>query len=233
MQLDVVLKEPAISGNVGAVARTMKNFGFENLVLINPECDHLDYEGKARAMHAKDDVLDSARVEDENYLERYDYLVATTAIIGGDYNIKRSPVAPEELGERLAEVENDVRVGILFGTEDQGLSNKEIMKCDYVCTIPTHTEYPTMNLSHSAAVILYEVFKASDRKDITEDINAVGEEEKEILLEKIDAAIDNVEWQNDHRKEMQRFLWRRVLGRAMLTNREAHALMGFFKEFNR
>jgi tRNA C32,U32 (ribose-2'-O)-methylase TrmJ len=36
MNLRVVLVEPLYDGNIGSVARSMKNFGFDRLVLVKP-----------------------------------------------------------------------------------------------------------------------------------------------------------------------------------------------------
>jgi tRNA/rRNA methyltransferase len=52
MNLRVVLGEPLYEGNVGSVARAMKNFGFHDLALVNP-CRIEDY-GCAMASHARD-----------------------------------------------------------------------------------------------------------------------------------------------------------------------------------
>ena len=89
----VILLEPVTAGNVGAVARSMANFGFTKLVLINPHCDHLGMEARNRAKHAQK-VLDEAEVVDFFVVDDYDYLVATTAKLGTDYNISRSPMRP-------------------------------------------------------------------------------------------------------------------------------------------
>ncbi len=92
----VILLEPVVPGNVGAVARAMKNFEFARLVLINPHCDHLCDEARNRAKHSQE-VLENAEVNDFFVVDDYDYLVATTAKLGTDYNISRSPLLPEEL----------------------------------------------------------------------------------------------------------------------------------------
>src|SRR3990167_5273384 len=77
--ISVVLVEPETAGNIGAVARLMKNFDFRDLVLIHPQCDHLSAEALDRATHAKD-ILRRAQVEkDISCLEAFDYVIATTA----------------------------------------------------------------------------------------------------------------------------------------------------------
>ena len=53
----VVLVEPLYSGNVGSVARVMKNFGFSELVLMNP-CE-LDMPARLMSVHAYD-IIENA-----------------------------------------------------------------------------------------------------------------------------------------------------------------------------
>jgi TrmH family RNA methyltransferase len=202
----------------------MKNFGCSDLVLVNPACDHLDKDARARAMHAKDVLRDAVVVES---WPRVDYLVGTTAMLGGDYNLKRSPVSPDELGARLARVDGDV--GLVFGPEDCGLTNEQVKRCDFVVAVPTHPSYPTMNLSHAATVVLYEVFKHSDEAGIGDNIEPIGTKEKEVLLELIDTVLETLPFQTDDKRETQKLLWRRIVGKSMLTNRESQALMGLFR----
>src|SRR3989344_1043349 len=121
--ISVILIEPETSGNIGYVARVMKNFGFKELILINPKCDHLNLEAMSRATHAKN-VLKSARISDFSILKEFDYLIATTAIIGTDYNIPRSPISIEELARKISGIKG--KIGLMIGREGSGLNNKEI-----------------------------------------------------------------------------------------------------------
>ena len=102
--IDIVLIQPKTPGNIGAIARVMKNFGFANLILINPDCE-IDFDAKSRAKHAKD-ILENARVENFDFLNIYDYKIGTTARLGSDYNIPRSPLTPTELSKKINSLEN-------------------------------------------------------------------------------------------------------------------------------
>ena len=223
--MDVILVEPQTSGNVGAIARVMKNFGFSKLVLVNPQCDHKDSDARARAKHAKN-ILDDAEIKQFSELE-YDYLIGTTARLGGDYNITRSPVTPVELSELISDKS---RIGLVFGRENDGLSNEEIAKCDFVVSIPTNPDYGVMNLSHAVAIILYELYKNSNKEKQGEDIKPIGKKEKETLLKLIDNLIESKEFRTDKEKENTISVWHRLIGKGMLTNREAMTLMGFFRK---
>lgn len=223
-----MLVEPKTPGNIGAVARVMKNFGFKDLVLVNPECSHKDFDARARAKHAKD-VLKKAKVKDFDFFKKYDYVIGTTARLGRDYNIPRSPITPAALAFVIKQLEK-VKVALVFGREDDGLSNEEIAKCDFVVTIPTSPKYAVMNLSHSVAIVLYELNKALSIERIGETIKPIGKKEKKTLLKLINETLDKIEFQTSAKRENQKTVWKRVVGKAMLTNREAMALMGLFRK---
>jgi TrmH family RNA methyltransferase len=176
--ISVVLIDPRNSGNVGAVARAMANFGFGKLVLVNPRCNHLSQTARNRAKWAQD-VLKKAKVADK--IPKFDTLIATTAKIGTDYNIPRSPVSPSQLSSVCKG-----NAGILFGRENTGLTNKEILQADFVVTIPASKKYPTLNLSHSVAVILYELSK----EDHTSHIALASGKEKEQIMKMVNRDID-------------------------------------------
>ena len=227
--ISIILLGAENSGNIGAIARVMKNFGIKELILVDPKCDHLNKEALDRASHAAD-LLKKAKVLKKDYLENLDILVGTTAKLGTDYNIPRIPLTPQELAQKLNELSPKTKIGILFGRESRGLSNKEILMCDFTVTIPTFQEYPTMNVSHSVAVILYEIFRERLTQDIKSRFVPISQKEKEVILRKIENIMKKMQFSDPHRKITQRSMWKRLLGKSMLTKREAFALIGFLRK---
>ncbi|MFC1648166.1 RNA methyltransferase [Nanoarchaeota archaeon] len=224
--MDVVLIEPQIPGNIGAVARAMKNFGFNKLVLVSPCCSKDDIEAKNRAKHAND-ILDNAKIAKKGCLDEYDYVIGTTSRLGGENNIARSPASPKEMAALMKAKTN---IALVFGRENDGLTNDEIAQCDFLVTIPTHPDYPAMNLSHAVTVLLYEINNAIGEARIGEDIVPIDKVHKDQLIKLIDSAVDAMEWRTETRRENQKIIWRKIIGKAMLTNREAQALMGLFRK---
>jgi len=156
--IHIILMEPENPGNLGAIARVMKNFGFMSLILINPKLE-VDETARCRAKHAQD-ILDNAKIKDVSYLKKMDLLVGTTAKVGTDYNIPRSPLSPKDLA---AKVNPKQKIGLLIGREGIGLTNEEIMMCDFTVTIPANPDYPTLNISHALAILLYELSSMQDK----------------------------------------------------------------------
>ncbi|HYS71685.1 MAG TPA: RNA methyltransferase, partial [Thermoplasmata archaeon] len=145
-ELIIVLVAPKNEGNVGAVARAMKNFGAHRLVLVDP-CPIGD-EARRRAMQGGE-VLERAvtAASLDDALRRADLVAGTTGIAtASEKKFLRIAVDPREFGERVAAV--DGTVAILFGREDFGLLDEELARCDLLVSIPANPEYPILNLSH-------------------------------------------------------------------------------------
>jgi len=150
--------EPCFEESIGFVARAMKNFGISALHLVNASTP-LGPSGRMRGGHAQD-VLESAVVDQtlSKAIEGLDISVGTTAQTAhSSTNLLRRPMTPKELGESLADVSGTV--GLVFGREGTGLNNHELSMCDAIVTIPAADAYPTLNLSHAAAIIFYELSK--------------------------------------------------------------------------
>ena len=157
MTFRVVLVEPLYAGNVGAVARVSMNFWVDELALVGGP--QINNEMTKYAMHARS-LLQKA----QHYQTLKDAVVDCTLAIGfsdvipGRRSYIRRPIlAPTELHEVMQNTSPEDTVALVFGREDKGLQKEELEMCDVVCTIPTSRESPSLNLSHSVAVILYEL----------------------------------------------------------------------------
>ncbi|MBI4738660.1 RNA methyltransferase [Candidatus Woesearchaeota archaeon] len=227
--ISVILVEPEHPGNVGAVARVMMNFEFEQLILINPQCDYKSEECENRAKHAQS-ILDKAIITNRRIFDNFDMLIATTSVLGTDYNVSRLPLNAEQLSKKIQKQSDRTKIGIVFGSEGKGLSNADIRRCDFVVSLPTSRSYHSLNLSHSVAIVLYEIRKQLPIDHITTHIKPAGPPDKKQLYKMIDQLLDDLEFDLESRRETQKKVWRRVIGKAMLTRREAFALMGFFRK---
>jgi TrmH family RNA methyltransferase len=227
----VVVVEPETPGNVGTIARAMKNFGVSDLKLVDPPEIPEGSEAYGFAGHAREDVLPNAdAVTFEEVVESY-HTVGFTAITAEDATSHtRFPyTTPEELSASLATVEADT--ALVFGREGRGLNNEELEQLDQVASIPANPEYPVMNLGQAANVVLYELRDLFLTDDHLPDRTQHRAEEHEIerLHEQFDRFLDAVEHRDHKRKRSSRLL-RRILGRTHPTNREVTTLMGLFRK---
>lgn len=150
----VILVEPEGDENVGAVTRAMKNFDVTSLMLINPKCNHLSDKARNYSVHAEN-LLESAQVQSDldSALRGSDVSVAMSRRIG---QWRKRDLILKELPDFLGPY-NEKVISIVFGREQTGLTNDEILACDLICSIPTSDEFPSMNLAQAATVTLYEV----------------------------------------------------------------------------
>ena len=220
--MDIIAQDFQTPGNIGALARAMKNFEFANLVLLNPKCNHLDKESLDRATHAKE-ILKNARIIKN--LDDYDTIIGTTAILGTDFNLQRNPITPEQLSKMTFKG----KVGLIIGREGDGMHNEELLKCDIIVTIPTK-KYPTMNVSHAATIILYELFKKSKAEKVGDSIRHATKEDKERIYKLVNETLNKLDFASESKKNTQRLIWKKLIGKSNLTKRELMILYGFLRK---
>jgi tRNA/rRNA methyltransferase len=226
MNLRIVLVEPMYDGNIGSVARSMKNFGFDRLVLVNP-C-RIDDFGNAMASHARD-ILEKATVVStlEEAIRGASLVIGTTGKRLGDEHKRlklhiRDPwLTPAQLAGKLNG--KDCEVALLLGRENWGLTNQELQLCNLLVSIPTSDLYPVMNLAHAATVLLYELSQVKPGS-----INLAGPETLERLQVSARSLLDEINYPN-HKREFRMTMFKRIFGRAELTEREANTLLGMLK----
>jgi len=155
-RVTIALIGPEYPINVGYIARLSKNFGIGQLYLIDPKFDRR--VAMVYAAHGADMVENAQEVSFEDLRKKHDVLVATTAISATRRaNVNRLSIDPEKLGYYISTSQS---VSLVFGRDTTGLKNEELEFCDLVTTIRTGTNYRTMNVSHSAAVLLYILSKS-------------------------------------------------------------------------
>jgi TrmH family RNA methyltransferase len=153
----IVLVETSHPGNIGAVARAMKNMGLTELVLVRPL--HFPHpEALARASSA-DDVLAGARVAYtmEKALTGCGLVLATTA---RDRDHFQRVLDVREAAARVVAESATAPVAILFGAERSGLSNDELLCAHAVVRIPTAGTYSALNLAMAVQIVAYEILRA-------------------------------------------------------------------------
>ncbi len=230
MKIYTVFVEPKTSGNIGFLARCMKNFGLKKMILINP-CE-LKNDAYYQAMHARELVQDALIYNSlDEFIKdkKITSVVGTTGTPGGSYNIPRIPITPEELGKTI---DVNGNVALLFGREGDGLSNHELELCDVLVTIPTSDEYPIMNITHAATIIFYEIFKNQKKDYPVEDIDIAEYEDKEVLSNLTDDIVSKLDYP-DHKQKQVRILLKRIIGRAFMTGRELRTLRGTLNRINK
>jgi tRNA/rRNA methyltransferase len=220
-RIEIVLISPIYEGNVGFTARVMKNFGFEHLVLVDA-CP-LGDEALARAAHAQDVLRNAVHCSLVDVIARSSMTVATTGEVAKSvcHTMRMPYYTPGEIRGMIGDV--DGTVSVLFGRENWGLSNAEIRRSDVICTIPTSSAYPILNLSHAVGILCHELAQLPRGT-----YPLASRDEMEYLYRHIDQFLDRIE-HPPYKRENTLLMMRRIFGRARLTVREASTLHGLMR----
>ena len=149
--ISFILHHPQLSENIGACARSIKNFNFKKLVIVKPKPIFPNDKILATSVGAKD-VINNCKVHEtiDTAIKKVDYVIATSARFRNK-NIKHIKL------EDLIKINFTKKVAFLFGSEASGLSNNEISYANYTLQIPTNTDFKSLNLSHSVIIIAHTV----------------------------------------------------------------------------
>ena len=215
----IVLVEPEYEINLGHCARAIANFGFSELYLVNPQCNHLGFEAKKYSKHALE-ILEKAKVVKslKGAVKGCSLVIGTSGILNRHKGTVRNPISSKEIGKAVGKG----RIAILFGREGIGLREKEIDACDLLVHIPTHRTYSVMNISHALAIMLYEIsaLKLQDGKEFA------NERERKTAIKYFTELAKKAGMRNP-RKTSTAF--KRLLGRANPTKLEINCVLGVLR----
>jgi tRNA (cytidine32/uridine32-2'-O)-methyltransferase len=159
--IQIVLVGTTHAGNIGAVARVMKNMGLRKLILVSSTDCGPETEAFAMSSGAYAVVENARRVDSlQEALAESRMAVGTSARLGGK---RVTAQIPEKLMPVVMEQALLEPVSIVFGRESRGLTNEELKLCTHHMIIPTHSEFASMNVAHAAGVAAYEAFKIACR----------------------------------------------------------------------
>jgi len=160
--LMVILVEPNGPLNVGSVARLCSNFEVDELRIVSPKCDIFSLEAKKMALKGQK-FLKHCQIFDnlEKAILDCDLVLATCGRI--DVSKDSSFESSEEIFNWTISFEKINNLAIIFGREDSGLTNNELLLANKTFNIPTSKNNPSLNLSHAVSIVLYEINKSSKK----------------------------------------------------------------------
>jgi len=161
--LKIILVEPNGPINVGSIARLCSNFNVSELRIVSPNCDIHSLDSKKMAMKGIS-YLNNCRVYESlsKALLDCDLVLATYGRINLSKEKRHSSL--QEVSQWINKFKNIKNLAIIFGREDRGLSNNELLLAQKVFTIETKNN-PSLNLSHAVSIVLYELCKEIKHKD--------------------------------------------------------------------
>jgi tRNA/rRNA methyltransferase len=224
----VVLVRPRNPLNIGAAARAMANFGFDDLMVVAP-FDPVWRE--ARSAVGAGHILKSARVTDDlsEAVGDCNFVVGTTT--GSRRNLDRVPVLLTELTSKPQKLSSHGRAAVLFGSEKTGLLNDHLSYCHLLVRIPTTANCPSMNLGQSVAVWCYELARAMGFPHAAASVSVHSSQPAKIqsldhILDRATRLLDHSGYFKPQGKQAQILKLRRLLLDLDLTNHDVRVLGG-------
>lgn len=233
----VVLVEPSHPGNIGGVARAMKNMGLCQLALVNPPAEWAGEQARVRATSALD-VLQKAEVYDS--LE--DAIAPCVLVLGASARLRsgRWPQLPvdEAAGLALTRAQSDQQVALVFGREKSGLTNQELDLCHALLHIPTNPACSSLNLAAAVQVVAYELYRhwLGERKPVSNTFEGAPQVSAEVMegfYGHLFALLEKVEFMDPNQNEHFKRRMRKLFHRAGLNQKEVDILRGIFRACER
>ena len=187
-----ILVKPQLGENIGACARSMKNFGFSKLYIVDPKINFPNHKAKATSVGAYD-IISKATVFNkiENAIKSFNLVISLSA---RRRDINKKHISIQEFQKII--IKKNLNIGFMFGPEASGLSNKDLSFSNYILQIPTSSKFKSLNLSHSLTVICYEIFKFLNNKKINKKSLNLKISSKSKILSVVNHLIDILEKKN-------------------------------------
>ena len=162
-----VLIQPQLGENIGASARSLKNFGFNNLIITNPKCSWPNFKAKATSVGAYD-IINRTKVfkTTVSAIKNFDLIFSFSA---RKRDINKKHISMYNF-LKIIKKHKKKKIGLMFGPEASGLSNLDLSYANYVVQIPSSPKFKSMNLSHSITLICYELFKLNNYKLLKQSV---------------------------------------------------------------
>jgi len=224
----IILQRPKYAGNIGSVARAMKNTGLSRLIISEAEPFPVEAM-KMMSTHFAADIIDNIQYAPclAEALADFQYIVGTTARLG---SIRGPVVSPREMAGKLVEISQQNRIGLLFGSEDKGLSNDDLHYCHGLITIPVSDHLRSINLSHAVMIVCYEIFTAGTTAKLSFTPKLASSSEIEGMYVQLKDVLMDVGFLNPQNPEYFMTHIRRLLSRTHLFSRDVKIIRGICRQ---
>ena len=226
----IILVRPQLPQNIGMVARVMQNFSLKELILINPRKNWLSNKSINSAKKAKKIIEDIKIFESlDDALKKFTYVIATT-----NRNRFLQKISSNNFLELYDKIITNKKVAIIFGPENSGLSNKDLILSDLIFTIDTSKNNNSLNLSHAVTIICQKIFEFNQIKKSNKVLIENDSVNKGQLSKYFDFLFDNLDKKNffvpkEKTKSMKLNIYNIFL-KSRLTNKDLQTLWGITKK---
>ena len=224
--ITIILFEPQLDENIGAVARAMLNFNLSNLRIIKKgwKPNKVSIKNSAKA----DSILKNAKVFKslEEGINDLNYVYATS-------NRKRDlSTKVVNLKEAVKSIKknNNSNIGILFGPERSGLNNNSIALCDKIIEIPLNKKFNSLNLAQSVLLVAYELFNFNLYKKIFLKTTKAKKKQLFNFFNVLESYLEIKNFFNIKEKKQKMMInIKSIFNKADLTQKEIKIILGIIK----
>ncbi len=222
----IVLIDTTHPGNIGAVARAMKNMALEELALVRPvSYPHAEATARASGAH---DVLMRARVHGTlgEAISDCGLIVGVTARLRQQY---WTMLEPRAAATRILQESASAPAAVLFGSERVGLTNEELERCQWLVRIPANPAYDSLNLAMAVQLVCYELYVArgSSLPNVGREVPLATATEMQRLYEQLEEVMTEVDFHDRTQTGIHLMgRLRRLLNRAEPDQNEVNILRG-------
>ena len=232
----IILVEPQGPINIGSCCRVMKNFGFNDLRLVNPCQGYKSKDARKMALNAQD-MLETATLFKtlKSALEDCNIAFGTTRRSG---KYRSDFITPDITAKKIQSYDNNTKIALVFGREDSGLTTDELKTCQKFVTIPTDDAFASMNLSHAIGILLYEINNANKATNHLETSKpqqvqtlATGKELERMYAHMRETLI-KIEYLDPQNPDHLLKSYRKIFGKAELTSRDVRIIRGLVSKID-
>lgn len=225
--LVIILAGTKHPGNIGSVARAMHNMGLRRLRLVAPQC-RPDEESE-RLARAGRVVLEAAQSYDSilRAVRDLHFLVGTTGKTGGK---RARTCSPRTMAQKIVSLGSSQRAGILFGPEDTGLVDDDLLPCQMLVRIPTDPAARSINLAQAVMIVCYELHLARLNRPPKTAAKFAGLHQIEAMYSQLERALLQIGFLHPQNSQHMMFALRRLLGRAGLESEDVGMLRGIARQ---
>jgi len=231
--LKVILVEPNGPLNVGSVARLCSNFEVEELRIVSPKCDIFSLEAKKMALKGQP-FLDHCKIFDnlEKAIFDCDLVLASC----GRIEVSKDSFfeSSEDIFNWTMSFKKINNLAIIFGREDRGLTNSELLLANKTFNIPTSENNPSLNLSHAVSIVLYELNKSSTKnfKKELKNFNLASSKQINDSFLEIEEMLLGVGYLLKHTSRAKISKFKNYIFRANTSTHEINVLRGIVHQIN-
>ncbi len=231
--LKVILVEPKGPLNVGSIARLCSNFDVEELRIVCPKCDIFSLESRKMALKGQE-FLEHCKIFDnlEKAIFDCDLVLAST----GRIDVKKDSffASSEDIFNWTKSFKKINNLAIIFGREERGLTNSELLLANKTFNIPTSQNNPSLNLSHAVSIVLYELNKSYKKniKKKSEIFNLASSKQIHDSFLEIEGMLLEVGYLLKHTSKAKISKFKNYISRANTSMHEINVLRGIVHQIN-